>query len=163
MSVEGTLEFFGALIGLGLLGLFVILPIVALVRSRRAARLAQQNQDNWQKLTQRVHTLETQVLRLIQRGKEDTESQEKAIHELRAALAAREGPGTTKPALPEPAAPRRRDCTSAAATYCTAERAASCVPGDATSAARRHGATVRIQASRTRRSTVHPAPCATAL
>src|ERR1035441_7235882 len=55
------LEFFGALIGLGLLVFGIVIPIVAWVRSRRAMRLVKQNQESSQALTQRVRTLETQV------------------------------------------------------------------------------------------------------
>lgn len=52
---------FGVFVGLGLICLIVVFPIVAIVRARSAAKLARQNQDNWQKITQRVHALETQI------------------------------------------------------------------------------------------------------
>ena len=47
ISVESVLEFFAALIGLGLLALFVVLPIIALVRARAARKLAKRNKENW--------------------------------------------------------------------------------------------------------------------
>ena len=55
------LEFFGVLIGLGLVALIMVAPIVAWMRSRKALRLAKQSQENSQALTQRVRTLEAQV------------------------------------------------------------------------------------------------------
>ncbi len=70
--MDGMLVFFGALIGLGLVILIIVLPIVALVRAGRAARLAKRNEENWQKLLQRIFALEKQAeaveLRLTQQA-----------------------------------------------------------------------------------------------
>ena len=99
------LEFFGVLIGLGLIGLVVVLPIVAFVRAGRAARLAQQNQDNWQKLTQRIHALEEQHKELQGRFKAQTLVLEQALEDLRKSSAVCEGPAPAIEVPPEPAKP----------------------------------------------------------
>ncbi len=57
----GTLVFFGALIGLALMGLVILMPIIALVRSSRAIRLNKQSQESLQKLTTRIQHLEKQL------------------------------------------------------------------------------------------------------
>jgi len=61
--VEGTLEFLGVMLGLALVAL-IVLPIIAIVRARRAGQLGKRNEESWQKLTQRVYALETQVQEL---------------------------------------------------------------------------------------------------
>ncbi|MDR3675250.1 MAG: DUF2339 domain-containing protein [Acidobacteriota bacterium] len=99
------LAFFGVLIGLGLVGLFIILPIVAIVRARRAARLAQQSQDNWQRITQRVHALETQLQEVEGRSKKQTTALEMALQQLRELSTAHRGPMPAAPTPPEPPTP----------------------------------------------------------
>jgi len=98
--VEGVLEFFGALLGLGLFGLVVILPIIALVRAGRAARLGKRNEESWQKLTQRIHALETQVQGLQVQLKERPAGVEQAPREAPSAPARREVPSPAAVAPP---------------------------------------------------------------
>jgi uncharacterized membrane protein len=100
--VEAILGFFVGMIVLALVGLFIILPIVAIVRARRAARLAQQSQDNWQRITQRVHALETQIQEVEGRSKKQTIALETALQQLRELSTAHGGP---MPAAPTPPAP----------------------------------------------------------
>jgi hypothetical protein len=96
--VEGTLELFGALLGLALVGL-IVLPIIAMVRARRATRLGERNEENWQKLTQRVYALETQVQELQGRLKAWA-AVEHVPRDAAPAVAAREipSPAATTPA-----------------------------------------------------------------
>ena len=103
--MEGSLVFFGALIGLGLVGLIVVLPIIAVVRARLAARLSKRNEESWQKLTQRVHSLETQLQELQGRFKAQTVITEQALQDLRTASTVREGPAPAAAAPPEPPKP----------------------------------------------------------
>lgn len=98
--MEGVLEFFGALLGLGLFGLVVILPIIALVRAGRAARLGKRNEESWQKLTQRIHALETQVQGLQVQLKERPAGVEQAPREAPSAPARREVPSPAAVAPP---------------------------------------------------------------
>ena len=59
------MDFTGILIALGIVALLVLVaPIVALVRAHAAARLGRRNEESWQKLTQRVYALETQLQEL---------------------------------------------------------------------------------------------------
>ncbi len=81
--MDGVLVFFGAMIGLGLTALVIVLPIVALVRANRAARLATQNQDSWQKLTQRVHALETQLQEVQLRSTQQAFAQDMTLQQLK--------------------------------------------------------------------------------
>jgi len=53
-----------AIVGLCLAGLLLAAPIVALVRAFSAARMAKRNEESWQKLTQRIYALETQLKEL---------------------------------------------------------------------------------------------------
>ena len=95
--MEGTVEFFGALIGLGMVILVIVLPIVALVRAGRAARLAKQDQDNWQKLTQRVHALEKQAEEFQLQATRQKFALEMALQQIQKAAATREPAGPRRP------------------------------------------------------------------
>ena len=99
------MEGFAVLIGLGLVGFIFIAPIIALVRAYSAGRQAEKNQENWQKLTQRVHALETELQELHGRLKEQTFTLEQATYEPRKASAVREGPAPAAVAPPEPRKP----------------------------------------------------------
>jgi hypothetical protein len=101
--VDGILVFFGALLGLGLLGLVVVLPIIALVRAGRAARVGKRNEENWQKLTQRIHTLEAQVQQL--NGKLKTQAAVPVSPEAVPAPAAQKAPTPAAPVKSEPTHP----------------------------------------------------------
>lgn len=103
--MDSVLEVIGVLMGLGVTGLILVFPIIAWVRAGRAKRMGKQNEVAWQKLTQRVHTLETESSQFIKRSNERTESLEKEIRELRAALAAGERPSPAVPTSPEPPKP----------------------------------------------------------
>ena len=81
--MEGTLVLFGALIGLGLVVLVIVLPIVALVRSRKAMRFAKQTQESWQALTQRVHALEAQAQEIQLRSTQQAFALDMALQQLK--------------------------------------------------------------------------------
>ena len=83
--MDSIVELFGVLIGLGFLGLVVVLPIIAMVRARRASRLGQQNQESWQKLTQRVHALENLLPELQGRLKSQAIILDQALEDMRKA------------------------------------------------------------------------------
>ncbi len=55
------MEVFAVIVGLGLAGYILVSPILALVKSAAAKRLARQNQNQQQKLIQRVDDLEKQL------------------------------------------------------------------------------------------------------
>ena len=97
--------FWAVMIGLGFVGLTVVLPIVAIVRARAAARLATQNAETWQKVVQRVYTLETELHETQGRLKAQTTVLEQALEDLRKAPAAREEPAPAVAAAPEPSKP----------------------------------------------------------
>jgi hypothetical protein len=99
------LEFFGAMIGLGLVALVIVIPIVALVRANRAARLAKQNQDSWQKLTQRTHALETQVEEIQLRSTQQTFALEMTLQQLRKVSTKLDGATPEAVVPPEPSKP----------------------------------------------------------
>ena len=103
--MDSVLELLGVLVGLGVTALFFILPIVAIVRAGRAKRMAKQMEENWQKLTQRVHTLETESLQVSKRSSERVEWLEKEVRELRASLAAGERPAAAAPEAEPPKPP----------------------------------------------------------
>jgi hypothetical protein len=79
-------------------------PLIALIRAHRAARLAKRNEESLAGLTQRVHTLESQ-LQDFKGLKAQTEIMEQELRRLHAALAAREGTLPAEPAPPEPSKP----------------------------------------------------------
>jgi hypothetical protein len=86
---------------------FVIaVPIVALVRAISAGRLGKQNKDSWQKLTQRVYSLESQLAEIQGRLKSQAIVLEQALEQLRNPSAGREGPAPATVAEPvQPSAP----------------------------------------------------------
>lgn len=96
--MESTLELFGVLIGLGLTIVVLVLPIVALVRSGRASRLAKRNEENWQKLLQRVHALEKQAEAAELHSTQQAFNLEMAVQQLQKLAAAR----ASAPAEPAP-------------------------------------------------------------
>jgi len=98
-------EGFAILIGLGLLGYILIAPLIALIRSHSAERQGAENQANSQKLTQRVHDLETQLKEIQGRVKAQATVLESALQELRTASVPREGPVPAAPAPIEPSKP----------------------------------------------------------
>ncbi len=59
--MEDALALFGVLIGLGMTIALIVLPIVALVRSRRAIRQSEKNQANIQSLNSQIQNLRKQV------------------------------------------------------------------------------------------------------
>ena len=81
--MEGTLALFAVLIGLGLVALVIVVPIVALVRSRKALRLAKQNQESWQTLTQRVHALEAHAQAIQLRSTQQAFALDLALQQLK--------------------------------------------------------------------------------
>ena len=97
--------FWAVVIGLGVLGLTIVLPIVAMVRARTAARLATQNAETWQKVVQRVHTLEAELRETQAQLKVQSGVLEQALEDLRKASTVREGPAPTRSASPEPPKP----------------------------------------------------------
>ncbi len=99
------MEFFGILILIGVVGFILAAPIVALVRAHSAARQGERNQESWQKLTQRVHALETQLQEIQGRLKAQTAVLEKALHELPTASTVRERPAPPDVVPPEPPKP----------------------------------------------------------
>ncbi len=103
--MESVLEFFAALIGLGLVGLFVVLPIIAWVRAQAARKLAVQSQENSQRLAKRVEALEAQISELQGRFKAQSIVLQQALHDLRKVSTPREVPAPAVAAGPEPAAP----------------------------------------------------------
>ena len=103
-SVESTLELIGVLIGIGLIVLVIVLPIVALVRSGRAARLAKRNEENWQKLLQRVYTLEKQAEAAELRSTQQAFNLEMAIQKFQK-LAASRPSAPTESTPPDPMGP----------------------------------------------------------
>jgi uncharacterized membrane protein len=98
-------EGFAILIGLGLLGYIIIAPLIALVRAHSADRRAAQNQENSQKLTQRIHALETQLKEIQGRVKAQATVLESALQESRTASAAREATAPAAAAPNEPSKP----------------------------------------------------------
>ena len=95
------MEGFAILIALGFVGFLLAAPIVAFVRAHSAARQGERNEESWQKLTQRVHALETQLQELQGRVKAQTVVLEQALHELRTASMVRERPEPAAVAQPE--------------------------------------------------------------
>jgi len=98
-------EFFAIIIGLGLVGYILIAPLIALLRASAAERQVGQNQASWQKLTERVHALETQLKEVQGRVKAQATVLESALQELRTASTAREVPAPAAPAPIEPSKP----------------------------------------------------------
>ena len=103
--MEGTLELFGFLIGLGLLVLIIVIPIVALVRSRKALRLVKQNQENWQTLTQRVHALEAQAQEIQLRSTQQAFALDMALQQLKEVSTKLDGVTPGAAAAPAPLQP----------------------------------------------------------
>ncbi|MGO8790808.1 MAG: DUF2339 domain-containing protein [Terriglobia bacterium] len=99
------MEVFGILIALGLVGLVLGLPIVALVRASSAGRKAEQSRESERKLAERVLVLENQLQKVEGRVKAQTIVLDEALRELRRASTGREGPAPATPAPPEPPKP----------------------------------------------------------
>jgi hypothetical protein len=93
------------LLGLGLATLILALPIIALVRALLAARLAKRNDENWQKLTQRVYALEGQLRELESRLKAQAVVLDEAFRKLPAAAIERQSPVPAEPVPAKPAEP----------------------------------------------------------
>ena len=108
------MEVLAILFGLVFVGYILVAPIIALVRAHGAGRLAKQQDENWQKLIQRVHFLETQLLEFINRSKERIEFLEQEARDLRVALAAREGPAPAPGAPVPPEAPKSAEVAALA-------------------------------------------------
>ncbi len=119
--MEGTIEFFGALIGLGLVILVIVLPLIALVRAGRAARLAKQNQENWQKLTQRVHALEKQAEEFQLQATQQKFALEMALQQIQKSAAGREAASSVEPA-PAPISEPIVEAAGGQAPYCEPPR-----------------------------------------
>src|ERR1039458_1719055 len=83
--------------GLGLLGLTLVLPIIALVKARSASRLSKGNENSWQTLTQRIHALETQAQELKTRSTQQALALEAALQQLRKPSTTLEGMGAAAP------------------------------------------------------------------
>ena len=99
------MEVFGIFIALGLAGLVLGFPIVALVQASSAGRKAEQSRESERKLAERVLVLENQLQRLEGRFKAQTVVLDEALRELRRASTGREGPVSATAAAPEPPKP----------------------------------------------------------
>ena len=97
------MEVLGILLVFGCVVLFFAIPIFALIRAVSATQLSKQNEERWQKLTQRVLALERQLQELHRRFTAQTIVLEQAVQDLRKASTIREGPAAAAP--PEPAKP----------------------------------------------------------
>jgi len=125
--VDAIWILFGVVSGLAIIVLIVVFPIVAFFRARSAAKMARQVQDNWQKLTQRVHALETQ-LQDIKRLNVRTEILEQQVREIRAG-GPHEAPAAAGPSGPPKPAEGVAD--AAASQTAVADAGARLVAGTA--------------------------------
>lgn len=103
--MDGILEFFGAVVGLGLLGLFVVLPIIAWIRAQSARKLAVQSQEDSRRLAKRVDAVEAQLNELQGRFKAQGIALQQALHDLRKASTGREVPAPAAAVASEPPTP----------------------------------------------------------
>ncbi len=92
-------------LALGLVALILALPIIALVRANAVARRGERSEEIWQKLTQRVHALETQLQEMQGRLKAQTIVLEQAHLDLRKITTVREVPTPGAVVPPEPPKP----------------------------------------------------------
>ncbi len=93
------MEVFGILIAIGFAGYILVGPLIALIRSSAAGRQARQNQEQQQKLIQRIHELENQVQQLRSQFEKSLGTVQAAKAEFQKPAAARE-PST--PVTPQP-------------------------------------------------------------
>jgi hypothetical protein len=98
--VEATLALFGALIGLALVGLVIVVPIIALVRAHKGLRLSNKNQENIQSLNLQIHKLQKQVEELQLQATQQAFLRDMAQAGSPGAVAKPEAPAPAKPPVP---------------------------------------------------------------